>query len=173
MGNFRAVAHTAVAVQTGVCVFFGGHRSSGSCCGRNGRAPARQLIPPYSPQSQDMPMAARQHDMYWILRSKTRSSSADMRPFAAWEFQRLRRAWPAKWMGYDLLEGRKVITAPTIALATPPKSKHSVLLVGAPVKIREIPELAESDALKPKATRMMPTTSKAMPIPLFIFNLSF
>jgi hypothetical protein len=48
-----------------------------------------------------------------------------------------------------LPEGRNVITAPTIALPRPPSSSHKVLLVGAPVKTREMPELAESDALNP------------------------
>lgn len=50
---------------------------------------------------------------------------------------------------YALPDGRNVNTAPMIALAIPPKSSHSVLLVGAPVKAREMLELAESDALKP------------------------
>jgi hypothetical protein len=50
---------------------------------------------------------------------------------------------------YAFPDGRNAITAPTIALAMPPRSNHSVLFVGAPVKNREIPELAESDALNP------------------------
>jgi hypothetical protein len=48
-----------------------------------------------------------------------------------------------------LLDGRNIITTPTIVLPIPPNSSHKVLFVGAPVKIREIPELAESEALQP------------------------
>jgi hypothetical protein len=48
-----------------------------------------------------------------------------------------------------LPEGRNVITAPTMALPAPPSSSHNVLFVGAPVKMRETPELAESDAFIP------------------------
>jgi hypothetical protein len=48
-----------------------------------------------------------------------------------------------------LPEGRNVITAPTIAAAQPPNNSHKVLFVGAPVKIREMLEPAESDALIP------------------------
>jgi hypothetical protein len=39
--------------------------------------------------------------------------------------------------------------APTTVHATPPKSNHIVLLVGAPVKARETLELNESDAFNP------------------------
>jgi hypothetical protein len=48
-----------------------------------------------------------------------------------------------------LSEGRKVITAPTIADALPPGGNHIVLFAGAPVKVRDTSELAESDALEP------------------------
>jgi hypothetical protein len=48
-----------------------------------------------------------------------------------------------------LPEGRNVITAPTIVDAQPPSNSHKVLFVGAPVKMRETSELAESDALIP------------------------
>jgi len=48
-----------------------------------------------------------------------------------------------------LPEGRNVITAPTMALPMPPSSSHKVLFVGAPVKMRETPELAESEAFIP------------------------
>jgi hypothetical protein len=48
-----------------------------------------------------------------------------------------------------LPEGRNVITAPTMVLPMPPSSSHRVLFVGAPVKIREMPEPAESDAFIP------------------------
>jgi hypothetical protein len=48
-----------------------------------------------------------------------------------------------------LLEGRNIITAPTIAAALPPQSSHMVLFVGAPVKVRDTSELTEFDALEP------------------------
>jgi hypothetical protein len=48
-----------------------------------------------------------------------------------------------------LPEGRKVITAPTMVLPMSPSKSHKVLFVGAPVKIREMPEPAESDAFIP------------------------
>jgi hypothetical protein len=48
-----------------------------------------------------------------------------------------------------LPEGRNVITTPTMVLPMPPSSSHKVLLVGAPVKIREMPDPAESDAFIP------------------------
>jgi hypothetical protein len=75
-----------------------------------------------------------------------------------------------------LPDGRNTITAPTIPLPIPPNKSHKVLFVGAPVKIRETPELAESEAFIPYTTRMTPIISKAIPIPLFIivpFNCLF
>ncbi|SRR6266705_6336227 len=73
---------------------------------------------------------------------------------------------------YAFPELRNVITAPTIAAALPPNNNQRVLLVGAPVKVRDTSELAESDALKPKTINATPTTNSAMPIPLFIIFLS-
>lgn len=63
--------------------------------------------------------------------------------------------WLCAWQefhsgsGQTLPEGRNIIMAPTMALPLPPSSNHRVLFVGVPVKIREMPELAESDALIP------------------------
>jgi hypothetical protein len=56
-----------------------------------------------------------------------------------------------------------------MALAVPPNSSHKVLFVGAPVKIRETPELAELEASNPYTNRAIPTTINARPIPLFIW----
>jgi hypothetical protein len=44
---------------------------------------------------------------------------------------------------------RNVITAPTMALAMPPRSNHMVLFVGAPVNALDTFELTESEALRP------------------------
>ena len=57
-------------------------------------------------------------------------------------------------------------------LAAPPSKKATVRLVGAPVKARDTPELTESDACNPYTIRAIPTTSRAIPIPLFIILLS-
>jgi hypothetical protein len=59
------------------------------------------------------------------------------------------------------------------AATAPPTSIKIALLVGAPVKTRETSELKESLALNPKTISMMPPTSSAMEMALFIEKRCF
>jgi hypothetical protein len=59
------------------------------------------------------------------------------------------------------------------AATEPPTSIKIALLVGAPVKTRETSELNESLALIPKTIRIMPPTSSAIKMALFIEKVPF
>jgi hypothetical protein len=50
----------------------------------------------------------------------------------------------------------------------PPMSSHMVLSVGFPVKKRETPEAVESEALTPQMMRMIPPTTSASEMGLFM-----
>jgi len=55
---------------------------------------------------------------------------------------------------------------------TKPKTSSQIdLSVGAPVNKRDTSEPTDSEALKPKMVRMIPTTSSAIPTGLFIYGV--
>ena len=66
---------------------------------------------------------------------------------------------------------RKRPNNPTTAAIMPPPKSQIALLVGAPVKNRDISEPKESEALNPQITKTIPTINSAIDIPLFIENL--
>ena len=60
-------------------------------------------------------------------------------------------------------------TTPTMDRTAPPISIHIALLVGAPVKKREMSELKDSAALTPKMISRIPPASSASETALLIF----